>query len=96
MLFNDSYNTINNDSYVLYKSKGSKFHAYVFSVLNETDIKSKLAELRLKYPDATHHCYAYVTGMDKSAFRANDDGEPSGTAGRPILRQFKNLNLPIP
>ena len=93
MLFNDTYNTINNDSYVLYKSKGSKFHAYAFSVLNETDIKSKLAELRLKYPDATHHCYAYVTGMDKSAFRANDDGEPSGTAGRPILRQIQKLEL---
>jgi len=93
MLFTNSYNTIVNNSETLYKSKGSKFLAYVFSVNNEQDIKQQLAELKTKYPDASHHCYAYVLGMDRSIFRSNDDGEPSGTAGRPILRQIQKLEL---
>jgi uncharacterized YigZ family protein len=93
MLFSDTYKTITEKAQILYKSKGSKFHAYAFPVTTEAEIKLALSELKLQYPDASHHCYAYVMGMDKSAFRANDDGEPSGTAGKPILRQIQKLEL---
>lgn len=93
MLFNDTYTTIENNTEYRYVSKGSKFLAYVYRVSDETEIKEKLARLRQHYPDATHHCYAYVLGHDRSNFRANDDGEPSGTAGRPILRQIQKLEL---
>ncbi len=92
-LFKSTYRSIINDAYCLYKSKGSKFHAYAYLVKNEAEIKVKLAELKMLYPDATHHCYAYVLNPDASVFRANDDGEPSGTAGRPILRQIQKLEL---
>ena len=93
MLFDHTYKSIDHGSEILYKSKGSKFYAYSFPVMNESEVKHHLQELKLKYPDATHHCYAYVLNPDKSAFRSNDDGEPSGTAGKPILRQIQKLEL---
>lgn len=92
-LFRTSYRSINESADLLYKSKGSKFYTFAFPVVNEQQIKDKLNELRLRYPDATHHCYAYCLYPDASIFRANDDGEPSGTAGRPILRQIQKLEL---
>jgi len=93
MLFTNTYKELEKNSFYLYKSKGSKFLAYSFIVKNEIEIKHHLQELKLEYPDATHHCYAYVLNMDKSASRANDDGEPSNTAGKPIIRQIQSANL---
>jgi len=93
MLFTDSYHSIDNASEYLFKSKGSKFYAYSYPVFSEEEIKEKLQLLKQKYPDASHHCYAYVLHYDKSISRANDDGEPSNTAGKPILRQIQKLDL---
>lgn len=76
-----------------YKEKGSKFIALAMPVYSEDEVKEKLEELRKQYHDARHHCYAYVLGPDKSAYRMNDDGEPSGTAGRPIHGQIMANDL---
>jgi len=73
---------------VIYKEKRSKFMAFAYPVENEAEIKEKIAFLKKKYHDARHHCYAYILGADKAIFRMNDDGEPSGTAGRPIHGQM--------
>ena len=72
----------------VFKEKRSKFLAFAYPVENEAEIKEKIAFLKKKYHDARHHCYAYILGADKSAYRMNDDGEPSGTAGRPIHGQL--------
>ena len=93
MLFQSTYKCIETTSNILYKSKGSKFIAFAFPVNNETDIKQELNKLKQTYPDATHHCYAWVLGYDQSASRANDDGEPSNSAGKPILRQILSFGL---
>lgn len=93
MLFEDTYRTIASHAEGLYKEKGSKFIALAFPVETETEVKSKLEEIRKEYHDARHHCYAYVLGFDKSAHRYNDDGEPSGTAGRPIFGQLQSKDL---
>jgi uncharacterized YigZ family protein len=93
MLFSDKYFEIENDTESVYKEKGSKFLAYVFLLRDEVKIKQSLAYLRNVYPDASHHCYAWVLGHDQQNFRTNDDGEPGNTAGKPILRQIKKLNL---
>lgn len=75
------------------KEQGSRFLAFAFPVSSESDIKMHLTTLRKKYYDATHHCYAWMLGADKSKFRANDDGEPNHTAGDPILGQIRAHNL---
>jgi uncharacterized YigZ family protein len=93
MLFSDAYNIICNPSECLYKSKGSKFYAFVYPVQTEKEVKERLEYLKSLYPDASHHCYAYVLHYDKSMSRSNDDGEPSNTAGKPILRQIQKLDL---
>lgn len=93
MLFDDTYKTINKCSEGLYREKGSKFIARVYHVNSETQIKEHLAQLRKEFYDARHHCYAYQLGFDKSAYRVNDDGEPSGTAGRPIFGQIQSFDL---
>jgi len=93
MLLEDTYKTISVESKGSYKEKGSKFLAFVFPVASEEEIKQKLAMLRKEYHDARHHCYAYRLGYDKSVFRINDDGEPSGTAGRPIYGQIVSHDL---
>ena len=72
----------------LYKEKGSKFIAETFIVTNEDEAKAAVASVKKKYFDARHHCYAYMLGPDKKNFRSSDDGEPSGTAGKPILNQI--------
>lgn len=89
----DSYKTIQSTSEGIYKDKGSKFIAYAFPVSCEADIKNKIDKLKKEYYDARHHCYAYMLGADKKDFRANDDGEPSSTAGKPILGQILSANL---
>jgi len=89
----DSYKTIQNTSEGIYKEKGSKFIAYAFPVTCEEDIKEEIEKLKKEYYDARHHCYAYMMGADKKNFRANDDGEPSSTAGKPILGQILSSEL---
>ena len=93
MMFDDTYRTITAPSEGIYKEKGSKFIALAFPLKTEEEVKEKLEEVRKEYHDARHHCYAYVLGFDKSATRYNDDGEPSGTAGRPIFGQLQSKDL---
>lgn len=93
MLFEDTYKTIEQISEGLFKSKGSRFIAFALPVKNEIEVKAHLKELRKKYHDARHHCFAYRLGFDKSIYRINDDGEPSGTAGRPIYGQILSNDL---
>ena len=89
----DTYLTISSSSEALYKDKGSKFYAFAYPVQTIEQIKDILAEKRKEYYDARHVCYAYMLGYERNIFRANDDGEPSGTAGRPILGQINSSNL---
>ena len=92
-MFSDSYKEIKDHTTAIYKEKGSKFIAYSYRVGSEQEVKEKLEEVkRIEYA-ARHYCYAYVLNTDKSAQRANDDGEPSSTAGRPILGQILSNNL---
>lgn len=85
MLFDDTYRTLAATSEGFFKDKGSKFFAYAYPIESEQEVKKLLEELREVHPKARHHCYAWRMGIDKNHFRANDDGEPSGSAGRPIL-----------
>ena len=85
--------TIAEPSEAIYKERSSKFLTYAYPVESETEIKELLDALRKEYYDATHHCYAYRLGPQGEQFRANDDGEPSGTAGKPILGQLLSANL---
>lgn len=89
----DSYLTVEDRAEILYKEKGSKFYSFVFPVSEQGEVKSILDELKKKYYDATHHCYAYILGFEKEVFRMNDDGEPSSTAGKPIYGQLQSKNL---
>ncbi len=93
MLFEDTYLTIDKQCEGEFKDKGSKFLAYAYPVKNEQEIKSLLAELRQLHHGARHHCYAFVLGAGKLSYRANDDGEPSYTAGKPILGQIQAKDL---
>jgi uncharacterized YigZ family protein len=93
MLFSNTYNIITSPQTSVYKQKGSKFLAFTFPVSNENEVKKHLHDLKHQYPDASHHCYAYVLNFDKQNYRANDDGEPSNTAGKPILRQIQKHDL---
>ncbi len=92
-MFDDTYKTIAAPSEGLYKEKGSKFLAFAYPVHNLDEVKAHLEQLRKDYFDARHHCYAYILGPRKDAFRANDDGEPSGTGGRPIHGQLLSADL---
>jgi uncharacterized YigZ family protein len=93
MFTDDTYKTISGESRGSYKEKGSKFLAFAFPVTSEEEIRERLTGLRKEYHDARHHCYAYRIGYDNLAFRINDDGEPSGTAGRPIYGQILSNEL---
>lgn len=92
-MFEDSYKTIAKPSEGSYSEKRSKFLAYAFPVQNEQEVKQRLAEIQKKHWDARHHCYAYILGPHKDAYRLNDNGEPSGTAGRPIYGQLLSKDL---
>ena len=81
----DLYKTIKIPSEGLFKDKGSKFLAFAYPFENEIEIKSLIEPLRKEHFKAVHFCYAYRIGLDRNNFRVNDDGEPSGSAGRPIL-----------
>ena len=89
----DRYRSIEAPSTGVYKDNGSKFLAFAFPVESEEQVRSHLAALRKEYFDARHHCYAYRIGLDGATWRANDDGEPSSTAGRPILGQLLSAEL---
>ncbi|MBH1960671.1 MAG: YigZ family protein [Flavobacteriia bacterium] len=84
-----SFNTIKSPvENILLKEKGSKFIGFAFPVNTETDLKKSLEKIREEHPKATHHCYAFRLGMKGENYRANDDGEPSGSAGLPIYNQL--------
>ncbi len=87
------FHTIGKSSTAEYKEKGSKFIAYAFPFPSKESFKEKLQWLKALHPKATHHCFAYRLGTNYSEFRVSDDGEPSGTAGRPILGQIDNRQL---
>ena len=87
------YLTIKAPSEGIYTEKRSKFLAFAFPVSTVEEVKAILAEYQKKYYDARHVCYAYMLGADRLEFRANDNGEPSGTAGKPILGQINSNNL---
>ena len=89
----DTYLTLAHESEGIYKEKGSKFLAYATPLSIETDFSTFLERIKKEHPKARHYCYAWRLGMDKNLFRANDDGEPSGTAGRPILGQIDSFQL---
>ena len=93
MLFSDTYLTIENKADIIFKDKGSKFLAFAFPVGNDDQIKEALLQLKKEHPSANHHCYAYRLGADKLNYRANDDGEPNNTAGKPILGQIQSNDL---
>ena len=93
MSFDDSYLEVVGSSKGLFKDKGSKFIAYAYSVNSEEDVKQRLAEVKKQEYAARHHCYAYILNPDKSAQRDSDDGEPSNTAGKPILGQLLSREL---
>lgn len=76
-----------------FRDRGSKFIAYAFPATSETEALELLEPVRREHPKARHYCYAYRLGLDGNRFRANDDGEPSGTAGRPILGQIDSFGL---
>lgn len=84
-LFEDQYKTINEPSEGIFRDKGSKFIAYSYPFTDENKLKDILSDIKSLHPKARHHCYAYRLGMDRSVFRINDDNEPAGSAGRPIL-----------
>jgi uncharacterized YigZ family protein len=89
----DSYKTIRSSSEGSYKEKGSRFLAFAFPVVSQDEIKPIIELVRKEHHDARHHCYAYMIGADRMIWRINDDGEPSGTAGRPILGQINSFGL---
>jgi len=89
----DEYRTLQDVSQGLYKEKGSKFIAIAIPVGSVEEVKLQMEQLRKKYHDARHHCYAYRLGDEPYEFRYNDDGEPSGTAGKPIFGQIQSFEL---
>ncbi|MCC5919623.1 MAG: YigZ family protein [Cyclobacteriaceae bacterium] len=93
MSSSDQYRVIRQSAESLYKEKGSKFIGHVFFVGDEDEVKLHLEDLRSRYHDARHYCYAYVLGYEGDQFRANDDGEPAHSAGDPILGQIRSSEL---
>lgn len=91
--FEDTFLTISGNSEGLYKDRSSKFFYFAFPVKNEEEIKTHLSDLRKKYYDARHHCFAWALGKDQEQYRANDDGEPNHSAGDPILGQIRSHNV---
>jgi uncharacterized YigZ family protein len=88
-----TYYTIGQSSEAEYKDRGSRFIAVSLPVQSVDEFKEKLAEVKQKYPKANHYCFAYVLGVDGNIYRSSDDGEPAGTAGKPILNQIRSKNL---
>jgi uncharacterized YigZ family protein len=93
MLFDDTYKTIEKSAEGIFRDRGSKFLAYAYPINSENDIKGIVAQLKSEHPKANHHCWAMRLTIDRSVFRVNDDGEPSGTAGGPILNTLLSKDL---
>lgn len=93
MEYTDTYNTIGEPSQGFYKDKGSKFIALAYPVSDEEEIKTILSDVKKQYYDARHHCYAWALDRSRERHRINDDGEPSGTAGKPIFGQILSHEL---
>ena len=89
----DFYLTLEKESMAEFKDRGSRFLAYAFPVSSPAEFKNRLNELKEEHPKAVHHCFAYRFGTDGNNFRSSDDGEPSGSAGRPILGQIDSKEL---
>lgn len=89
----DIYKTIKGNAEGIFRDRGSRFLAYAFPVTDLEEIKPILDQLRKEHHDARHHCFAYMLGNERAIFRSNDDGEPSGTGGRPILGQINSYGL---
>ncbi len=89
----DTYKTISSRAEAIFTEKRSKFLAFAYPVDSAAEAKEKVTELSKKYFDARHVCWAYMLGAARNEFRANDNGEPSGTAGKPILGQINSLEL---
>jgi len=89
----DFYYTINLAGKAEFKDRGSRFLAYAFPVKNADDFKKEMQLLKKEHPKAAHHCFAYRIGTDGNNFRSSDDGEPAGTAGKPILGQLDSKEL---
>lgn len=91
----DTYHTINNSYSATYKDKGSKFLAFAHHITNAEEVKILIEQYRkdARFKGACHFCYAYKLGTNNSNFRSNDDGEPTGTAGKPILNQIESFKL---
>lgn len=92
-LFDDTYKTISKPSEGTFRDKGSKFIAYAYPFRDENELKDLLASVKSEHPKARHWCYAYRLSPDRTVFRVNDDGEPSGSAGRPILNTLLSNDL---
>src|SRR6266487_6094285 len=89
----DFYYTIDQNSLAEFKDRGSRFLAYAFPIQSTDDFKNYLQQSKKEHPKAAHHCFAYRLGLDGNNFRSSDDGEPSGTAGKPILGQIDSKGL---
>lgn len=87
------YKTIEQTAQAEYKDRGSRFIAYAFPINSTADFKTQLQNLKKEHPKAVHHCFGYRLGLDGNSFRVSDDGEPSGSAGRPILGQIDSKGL---
>ena len=93
-MINDTYFTIEKDAQGgVFKDKGSKFYGYIFYVTSEQEVKERIDLLKEEHYKARHWCYAYMLGTFTKKYRANDDGEPSNSAGQPILGQIKSFDL---
>lgn len=89
----DYYKTIDKEGFAEFKDRGSRFLAFAFPISSPEEFKEKLAALKKEHSKAVHHCFAYRIGLDGNNFRSGDDGEPSGTAGKPILGQIDSRSL---
>lgn len=93
MLFEDTYLTAAKPAQATFTDRGSKFIAYVYPLQSEAEVKPLVVQLKAAHPKANHHCWAVRLTPDRSVFKLNDDGEPSGTAGRPILNTMLSKNV---
>ncbi|MBC7846541.1 MAG: YigZ family protein [Flavobacterium sp.] len=93
-MLKDTYKTIAfPSSEILFKEKSSKFYGYAFPIESEEEVKPIIESLRKEHPHAVHYCYAYQIGVEKTVYRANDDGEPSNSAGAPIYGQILSFGV---
>ncbi|NID11998.1 IMPACT family protein [Fibrivirga algicola] len=93
MHFDDTFRTLATPTTGEFRDRGSKFLAFAYPIRSEIDTRTYLDALRTQHPKAVHHCYAYRLGLDRNNYRANDDGEPGGSAGRPILNVLYSREL---